>query len=274
MLYGYGLRVGTRALFHGRVDKPVIKRIILPVNYWRNLAFQFALAELQISPGDRVLDIGSPKLLSLFIAERLGALVYSTDRDPYFLSDYRDNRAWASFSTGKFYILRQDGRRLVFQDHSFSRVYSLSVIEHIPDDGDKKCFREVHRVLKRGGRFVSTVPFHPEGRIDYRSPDFYWGGSQNRNHINEPVFYQRRYSEDDLYQRLIEPSGLELKKIVFVGSALPEGKSAQISGCLAQIPGPIQLVLSRFLIRGPVKDWRNLKYPSAAYLLATKPLSD
>ena len=270
MLYNYGLKVGLRAIIHGHVNRQVVKRLILPVNYWRNLAFRFTVDELQARPGDRILDIGSPKLLSLFLAERLGADVYSTDRDPYFLPDYRNNRELASLSSGKFHILQQDGRRIAFPAESFSSAYSLSVIEHIPDSGDGECLREVSRVLKPGGRFVVTVPFHPKGIIDYRRRGFYWSSPGTPSQSKELIFYQRRYSEDELHRRLIEPSRLKLEKLLFIGSSIPEGKLDGISGYLAKLPGPIQMILTSLMIRGPVEDWNKLQYPSAAYMVYTK----
>jgi SAM-dependent methyltransferase len=243
---------------------------LLPVNYWRNLAFRFTLDELRPTPGERILDIGSPKLLSLFLAERTGAEVYSTDRDPYFLPDYRNNRELSPLAPGKFHLLQQDARKLAFSDEYFHSGYSLSVIEHIPGSGDGECLREVNRVLQPGGRFVATVPFHPEGRIEYRRADFYWSRPDGSSPTKESVFYQRRYSEDELYRRLIEPSGLKLEKLVFIGTALPEGDRDGLPGVLAGLPGPIQLILPRLMIRGPEDDWRKLKYPSAAYMVYIK----
>lgn len=45
---------------------------------------------------------------------------------------------------------------LPFKDRSFSTVFSNSVIEHIPDLG--QAISEMSRVLKKGGKFIITVP--------------------------------------------------------------------------------------------------------------------
>lgn len=45
---------------------------------------------------------------------------------------------------------------LPFKDKSFSTVFSNSVVEHIPDL--EQAVSEMSRVLKRGGRFIITVP--------------------------------------------------------------------------------------------------------------------
>ena len=54
-------------------------------------------------------------------------------------------------------LLHQDLQSLSFNDNSFDVVLSTEVFEHIPDAYD--AFKEVYRVLKRGGRHIFTVPF-------------------------------------------------------------------------------------------------------------------
>ena len=48
---------------------------------------------------------------------------------------------------------------LPFADESFDYVVSFQVIEHIKRD--KELVREVHRVLKRGGKFIVSTPNRP-----------------------------------------------------------------------------------------------------------------
>jgi SAM-dependent methyltransferase len=53
-------------------------------------------------------------------------------------------------------LLRADIRELPFADGSFDAVYTMGTIEHI--DEYREAIREVHRVLKPGGRAVIGVP--------------------------------------------------------------------------------------------------------------------
>lgn len=53
-------------------------------------------------------------------------------------------------------LILVDARKLPFEDESFKTVVSISTLEHI--EQVDKVFREVNRVLKKGGRFVFTVP--------------------------------------------------------------------------------------------------------------------
>jgi len=61
-------------------------------------------------------------------------------------------------------ILHQDLQNLSFADNSFDVVISAEVFEHIPDT--YKAFKEVHRVLKPGGRHIFTIPFDARSFTD------------------------------------------------------------------------------------------------------------
>jgi hypothetical protein len=57
------------------------------------------------------------------------------------------------------------------------------------------------RVLKKGGSMVITVPF----------------GSFEEERQRGVSYFQRVYDQEDIYKRLIEPSGLDVVKIEFFG---------------------------------------------------------
>jgi SAM-dependent methyltransferase len=52
--------------------------------------------------------------------------------------------------------VRGDGTRLPFKERTFDTVYSLDVIEHVPDE--RPLIAEALRVLRPGGRLVLTTP--------------------------------------------------------------------------------------------------------------------
>ncbi|MCL4248899.1 MAG: hypothetical protein KJ065_12200, partial [Anaerolineae bacterium] len=78
MLYRYGIRVGTSLLLHGKMVLG-LKKVIQPVGYWRVPEYRFVLQEANFKTGERVLDIGSPKLLALYLTKFRGVEVYATD---------------------------------------------------------------------------------------------------------------------------------------------------------------------------------------------------
>jgi len=268
-LQAYGMRLGL-ALLRRRKLVRGLRYLVVPVNYWRSLEYRLAVEESEFAGGDRVLDVGSPKLLSLWLAERLGVSVVATDIEPYFTAEYELLRGARHVPPDRLRVAVEDGRRLSFDDASFDKVYSLSVLEHIPDDGDTRCVREIARVLAPGGRCVLTVPFWPVSRVDWRDPDFYWSGA-SVDDASGKVFFQRRYSETDLHERLIEPSGLRLAKLRFVGDRINVGGNRELCDFLPPVTGPLQPGLARLLQTRPAMDWRTLRKALCALIVLDKP---
>jgi SAM-dependent methyltransferase len=93
--------------------------------------------------GGAVLDVGcGTKPYRAFIAA-----------DRYVGLEFDTPRARASFAAEAFY----DGRTFPFADASFDAALCSQVFEHVftPED----FLREIHRVLRPGGRLLLTVPF-------------------------------------------------------------------------------------------------------------------
>ena len=65
MLYGYDPRRGVELLLRGKY-REAIRYLVIPVNYWRALEYRLVYDEGDFHEGETVLDIGSPKLLSLY----------------------------------------------------------------------------------------------------------------------------------------------------------------------------------------------------------------
>lgn len=53
-------------------------------------------------------------------------------------------------------LAASDAMRLPFQDGTFDAIVAMDILEHVPDDQAALC--EFQRVLKPGGRVLSTVP--------------------------------------------------------------------------------------------------------------------
>lgn len=271
MLYFYGLKLGLASLVRGRFSRESVKNVIVPENYWRTLENRLTFDELHASSSDRILDVGSPKLLSLFLADRVRAEVYSTDIEKYFVRDYAAFREQRGIPESRFHVLEADGRNLPFPDGHFTRVYSISVLEHIPGDGDRDCAREIARTMKSGGICVITVPFAPESGVEYKEADqFYWSGNSAQGNGETGVFFQRRYSERDLRERLISPSGLRARKIVYLGDRVALGNGKEIASYFPPLTGPIHPLLSRLFHDRPSPSWKDMKRPLGALLVLEK----
>src|SRR5262249_4622996 len=176
-------------------------------------------------------------------------------------------------STEVFHTQVEDGRQLSFADNAFDKVYAISVVEHIPEEGDIECAREIGRVLAPGGRCMITVPFSPTSKIDYMpARKLRWAKAST---IGEDglVFFQRRYSEQDLFDRLIVPSGLALKHLHYVGERVMTGSTRELAEFMPRISGPLHPLISKMFQTRPVTSWRELKKPLCALVVLERPLS-
>jgi SAM-dependent methyltransferase len=214
-LHLFGLWLGARTLPSAPIAG--LKCMVLPVEYIRCAETRYILHHLDVRPGQRVLDIGSPKLLSLFLAARLRAEVDATDLVDYFFERYEVySRVALGQDRNRYRMAGEDARTLTYPSAHFERVFSISAIEHIPDDGDSRAIQEIARVLAPGGIACLTVPWSDEGYLDefkHRGdPDVYWAPGDG-----EKVFFQRAYDRDTLERRLVRPSGLRLVDLSFWG---------------------------------------------------------
>ena len=214
--YATSLEAGARSLF-GPYPREAAGRLANPLSYPRFLEYQLALEPLQPLEGCRVLDIGSPKLPTLLLARHTECELYSTDIRDYFIGPtaYFVERLGCGGRLGRTLHLEvQDARALAYPDGFFDRVFSISVLEHIPDDGDSQAMREIARVLTPGGTATLTVPFAAAGACDeYVAGPVY----ERQAEADGQTFYQRRYDLAAVSKRLVEAAGLNQKQITFFG---------------------------------------------------------
>jgi SAM-dependent methyltransferase len=185
---------------HGYLREAVI-RIVVPLDPSRYLELAETMRELAAQPGERVLDLASPKLLALAVA-RAGVEVVSVDQLESEIG------AWRKLTAGEPRLTLQvaDGRALPFEDGSFDHAYSVSVLEHIPEPGDEQALRELARVTKPGGHVVVTLPHAQEYREDWRDAPTYadQGGEVGRH------FFQRWYDAARVERLAAAAPSLEL----------------------------------------------------------------
>ena len=250
-VYRFGLRVGARTF--RAAPRDALKRLVLPVEYIRCAEFRYVLQHLDVAADHRVLDIGSPKLLSLFLAARVGADVWATDLVDYFFTAYG---AYASSvltdGHGRYHMETQDAQALTYDDEAFDRIFSVSVVEHIPGDGDAAAMQEIARVLKPGGLVCLTVPWSDQGYVEdfqTKGEDAYWveGGSEER------VFYQRVYDRDSMKKRLLGQHGLDVIDVSFWGERRIAVEDAILSPRLPRLARyamlPAHFALNRMFLR-------------------------
>ena len=212
-LYRISIEAGLKSL--GRVPwRKAAARFVNPISYTRALEYELVLDGLGALDGKRVLDIGSPKLLAFAIGRHCEVDLVSTDIDGRAIESWE--HVWpqvASTDAASTVRFEQaDARALPYPDASFDAVYALSVVEHIPDAGDSVALAEIARVLRPGGSAVLTVPFDPH---EY-SEEWLAGAVFEREAGDAAQFYQRRYDEEALNERLATPA-LALEHVDYFG---------------------------------------------------------
>lgn len=174
---------------------------LCPVSSVRYFEFDFAWRHLPRQAGGRALDVSSPWLFGAYAVSLLDIdyLYTNLDRREFKPIDVLRR---GSKTRGHFRCAAADALRLPFEDGTFDAVVCVSVIEHIPDPGDRDAAREMWRVLKPGGRLILTTPVAARGHDEYREADVYQLG---RPRETRGYFFQRFYDSDDLRCRLIAP---------------------------------------------------------------------
>jgi SAM-dependent methyltransferase len=218
--YSFGLRVGFSNLLHNGFAigvKRTVGKISQPINWYTRFPeyyyFDHAIARhlTALGPGVRakILDIGSPKTLGLYLACNTEAEVILTDISELNIDEYRP--IWRSLSRGAkghatFEL--QDARALNITDVQFDVVYSMSVVEHVHGEaGDSEAVREMIRVLKPGGLFVISVPF---GKKYMEQEIVGLAGAVRPTNDQQSYFFQRIYDEPAFTSRIIKAAaGLE-----------------------------------------------------------------
>jgi len=210
-VYISALRIGVVTLLRGKFSDG-IKQCIAPVGYWRLWPNAVVVSEFQkLGPNPKVLDVSSPKLPSLILGGT--GEVWATDLDDPELTA-RWKRTATAIGLERFHVQYEDACKLSFPDATFDMVYSISVIEHIPGEGDTAALAEFQRVLKPGGVAIVEVPFrrvHEEVVQDYDSKGF---------KLAVPRFYERYYDNASVDRRLTT-KGLAISERWILGEWLP-----------------------------------------------------
>lgn len=194
------------ALFGFRKGKELLLRLKLaprlllnPVSIVRYFEFDFVNSSLNLENGLKVLDISSPYLFGFFESNRFQLEYHHINPDRRDLANVISLSSKMKFK-GKYITQQKDALKLDYPDNNFDRVISISVIEHINDDGDSEAMKEVWRVLKQNGLFSFTVPVKKLSEIEYRDKDEY---NLNNEKQESKYFFQRIYDNKKIEERLL-----------------------------------------------------------------------
>ncbi len=108
---------------------------------------------LELKNGEKILDLGCGDGFYIHLLTQLPVNLDITgfDYDDIVLKNARKN-----IGNNKIKLISGTAEKTPFKNESFNKIIMTEVLEHVGDD--KKAMKEVHRILKKNGTLVLTVP--------------------------------------------------------------------------------------------------------------------
>ena len=153
---------------HGRLQP---FRYLYGLDVCRYLEYSWTANALQPLAGRPALDVGASRSPLTILLARQGATLTALDVDPLVMDlPTLATRAGMTAAARSITPRLHDARALPFADRSFARVCAVSVLEHIPKEGDSRVTGEMARVLAPGGLMALTLPYGQHYRPPVRTP--------------------------------------------------------------------------------------------------------
>ena len=214
--FGYfGRQLGYNLL--RKFSRLGISYVLTPVNIVRYFEFPFVWSCLP-KPMHHCLDIGSPRLFSLYVAQKYPeARILMINPDANDMS--QTTEIISKIHLGNITAECAGVDTLLFRQEKFDCIWSISVIEHIAETHDDKfAIRSMYDSLNAGGVLIITVPVDRVFWNEYREYDYYGMQSQT---ISGKYFFQRWYDKNAIWERLVDTIGLEPRMVRWFGETEP-----------------------------------------------------
>jgi len=271
-----GLTIGLRSL--RRAPALGVKRLLLPVSYWRYAEFSYVARQLTLTAGARVLDLGSPKDLAAMLAYARGYAVVATDiqANAVQLSErYAAAQGLSGDGTGRVLSEVVDGRTLPYAANVFDAAFTVSVVEHIPDRGDSDAICELVRVVKPGGLIIGTTPYAVEYHETFVDRPVYERGQA---HPGDRVFFERHYDDAALRARLLDLPGVSIENVEVWGEGTVRmERILHRIGPVRTLASPLEPLLAKMFLKrvdgtvdGTMDGSGGAGHPMAAFFTLRK----
>ena len=192
----FGFMIGRKLLLKGKFSP---KLLLNPVSIVRYFEFDYVNRNLQTAGGSTILDVSSPYLFGFYQSTKIDSDYYYTNPDLRDLNNVISLSKKIKFKSN-YIAKRIDALSLPFANNYFDAVLSISVIEHINDEGDSLAMSEIWRVLKPGGKLILTFPVNKVYATEYRDKDEYNLYVEKKS---GKYFFQRIYDEQKIEERLL-----------------------------------------------------------------------
>jgi SAM-dependent methyltransferase len=244
-LWHLAATLGLRSI--GRDPASTWDLLVRPIDFLRCIEYPTVFKQVDLKAGSRICDVSSPKLPAVYLARRYDVTagdVYAEDVDLWRM------RVRGRSASPHFQVF--DATALPFPDGSFDLTYSVSVLEHIEGEGDRKAIDEMVRVTKPGGYVAFNVSYKPRRRENYVERDVY-----GKKYTGTPLFFSRHYDAEWLRERLVHP-GVTWNDPLYIY------ERSSISRVVLGVPRP-----PRWAITATAPLWAKLMYGATTDITAT-----
>lgn len=193
----YGKSIAFKFLAKGKLSS-FTTWFCNPVSITRYFEFPFVFNHIDSTNSHKFLDVSSPRLFLCYLLDHYPHIqIEAINPD---IQDLNETEKMIKFLglSERVNLAPYDATKLPYLDHSFDVITSISVIEHIPNNGDSLAIQEMWRVLKQGGKLIITVPCSKKYYDEWRETDIYNLGNPKNE---DKYFFQRLYDLESLQSR-------------------------------------------------------------------------
>jgi len=192
----FGFKLAFKLLLKGKLS---LKLFLNPVSIVRYFEYDFVHSCMGNINDKNILDVSSPYLFGFYISVKNNCKYHYNNPDKKDLENVKSLANKIKFA-GNYLTECLDAKKMHYEDNNFDRIVSISVIEHVNNNGDSEVMREMWRVLKPGGHLILTFPVKKEYEEEFISEDIY---NLNREETEGQFFFQRYYDDKKIEERLL-----------------------------------------------------------------------